>query len=154
MMKSFRTLSMILMVSSMFYAFQCIDIYEDNAFITFQGKITDEFNQEVAGLDLIFGQETSDYWFSRSEQDRFEYDSLENALSRRISLGTTDGSGNFKFLHPEKKITRFFVYTDTNTLFRYLERGTLVERNYISFEWDQETGQYAKTIKNIQIVNP
>ena len=154
MIKSFRTVGFILMVSSIFYAFQCIDLYEDNTFITFQGKITDEFNQEVAGLDLIFGQDSSDYWFSRSEQDRFEYDSLENALSRRIRLGKTDGSGNFKFVHPYIKYTRFLVYTDSNTLFRYLEKGTLVERNYILFERDQDSGQFAKTIKNIQIVNP
>ncbi|WP_194974999.1 hypothetical protein [Aquiflexum lacus] len=153
-MKSKKVFGLLLILTIFIYAFTCEEVYEDNSFITFQGKITDEFNQNISGLDLIFGQEISDYWYSRSEQDRFEYDSLENALSRRISLGKTDGSGNFKFLHPEKKITRFFVYTDTNKLFRYLERGTLVERNYISFEWDQETGQYAKTIKNIQIVNP
>ena len=142
------------MVSNFFYAFQCVDYYEDNAFITIQGKITDEFNQEVAGLDLIFGQEPKDNSFFESQRDRFQYDSLENAVSRRIRLGKTDGSGNFKFVHPDKKHTRFLVYTDSNTLFRYLERGTFVERNYILFERDQDTGQFAKDSKNIQIVNP
>ncbi|WP_373522346.1 hypothetical protein [Aquiflexum sp.] len=154
MKKSFGTLSMVMMVSNIFYAFQCIDIYEDNAFITLHGKITDKNNQEIPGFDLILGQEPKDNLFSESQQDRFQYDSLENAVSRRIRLGKTDSSGNFKFVHPDKKYTRFLVYTDNNTLFRYMEKGTLVERNYILFERDQDTGQFAKTVKNIQIVNP
>lgn len=134
------------------FAFQCFDMYEDNSFITFQGRITDEFNQNISGLELIFGQEIFDSSFEPNN-DSSLFDSLENTVSRRISTGKTNDSGNFRFVHPAK-FRRFFVYKDTQTFFRYMENGIVVERNYILFERNQDTDKFSNEIKNIQIVIP
>lgn len=151
-MKSKKVIGLFWILTFFFYAFTCIEVYEDNSFITFQGKITDEFNQNITGFDLVFGQEVFDYRFE-AQNVRFEFDSLENTYSRRIRKGKTDESGNFKFIHPAK-FTSFYVYRNPQTLFRYLERGAVVERNYIRFERNQDTGKFSNEIKIIQIVIP
>ncbi|MCL6260409.1 hypothetical protein M3O96_15005 [Aquiflexum sp. TKW24L] len=154
-MKTHKFLGFFLVVCNVFFAVQCLVPvleYEHNVFITLEGRITDSSNQGISGLELILGQETLDGVFMKNDIG-YEYDSLDNVVSRRIKLGRTDESGYFKFVVPGV-IFKLLIYKNSETYFQYIDNGKIVERNYILFERDKITQRFPNRIKNIKIMNP
>lgn len=105
------------------------ELYEDNVFSTFQGKLMFDENTPAGNIDILFSNKSQ---IGRSDS-LVDLDMLEGIYRAR-----TSSDGNFRFVVPKKNIYfnfgiqgEYFLYIDLKYYFEVERFGEKIEISYL-----------------------